>query len=112
MVIQTKNDVTSILTAMHDINKATEDLHVKTNLVHTLHHMQIVGTLLPKNFKALLTVEELANAEKLVLSTKDNKPWYSIPRANFLGTFIVYSFPYSYFSSFCSCLLIGLAIPL
>ena len=62
MVFLTKNDVTSILTAMHDINKATENSHVRTNLVHTLHRMQKVGTLPPSSFKTLLTPEELKSA--------------------------------------------------
>ena len=37
IVIRMKEDPASILTAMHDINCATENSHVKTNLVHTLH---------------------------------------------------------------------------
>ena len=45
IVLNTKDDVASILTAMHDINKATKNSHVKTNLVHTLHRMQKVGAL-------------------------------------------------------------------
>ena len=45
IVLNTKNGVASILTPMHDINKVTENSHVRTNLVHTLHRMQKVGTL-------------------------------------------------------------------
>ena len=83
MVISTKNDVTSILMAMHDINKATENSHVRTNLVHTLHRMQKVGTLPPSSFKALLTPEELKSAIEQAES-KGAKSWYTIPRAKFL----------------------------
>ena len=83
MVIWTKNDIKSILTAMHDINKATENSYIKTNLVHTLHRMQKVGTLLPSNFKTLLTSEELKSALEQTES-KGAKPWYNIPRAKFL----------------------------
>ena len=44
-MIRTKEDPASILTAMHNINRATENSHVKMNLVHTLHRMRKVGTL-------------------------------------------------------------------
>ena len=83
MVIRTKNDVTSILIAMHDINKATKNLHFKMHLIHTLHRMQKVGMLPPSNFKTLLTPEELKNAIEQAES-KEAKPWYTIPRAKFL----------------------------
>ena len=83
MVISTKNDVTLILTAMHNINKATENSHVQTNLVHTLHRMQKVGTLPPSSFKTLLTLEELKSAIEQAES-KGAKPWYTILRAKFL----------------------------
>ena len=59
MVILTKNDVISILIAMHDINNTTKNSHVRTNLVHTLHRMQKVGTLPPSSFKTLLSPKEL-----------------------------------------------------
>ena len=72
----------SILTAMHDINKATKNLHVKTNLVHTLHCMQKVGVLLPICFRDLLTPDEVQAAQKLADSV-DKKPWYNIPCAKF-----------------------------
>ena len=39
IVLHMKGNVTNSLTAMHDINKATENSHVKTNLVHILHRM-------------------------------------------------------------------------
>ena len=45
IVLKTREDVASILTAMHDINKAIENSHVKTNFVHTLHCMQKVRPL-------------------------------------------------------------------
>ena len=84
IVLNTKDDVASILTAMHDINKATENSHVKTNLVHTLHRMQKVGTLPVLSFRDWLTPEELLAAQKQVESTGDKKPWYPILRAKFL----------------------------
>ena len=84
MIIQTKDDITSILIAMHDINKATENAHVRTNLVHILHCMQKVGTLPLINFKALLTSEELEIAVNHAKETKENRPWYIILRVKFL----------------------------
>ena len=37
IVLCKHDDVTSILTAMHGINRSTENSHVKSNIVHTLH---------------------------------------------------------------------------
>ena len=68
---------------MHDINKATENSHIKTNIVHTLHRMQKVGVLSPMCFRDLLTPDEVQAALKLADSV-DKKPWYNIPRAKFL----------------------------
>ena len=45
MVLTITKDVTSILNAMHDINKATENSHVKSNLVHVLFWMEQMGRL-------------------------------------------------------------------
>ena len=45
IVLSILDNVTNILTTMHDINRATENSHVKSNVVHTLHRMQKVGTL-------------------------------------------------------------------
>ena len=83
IVLNTKDDVASILTTMHDINKATENSHVKTDIVHTLHRMQKVGVLSPICFRDLLTPDEVQAALKLADSV-DKKPWYNIPRAKFL----------------------------
>ena len=47
------------LTTMHDISKATENSHVKSNLVHILHRMQKVGVLPLSEFKHILIAEEL-----------------------------------------------------
>ena len=85
IVLNTKDDVASILTAMHDINKATENSHVKTNLVHTLHRMQKMGTPPVLSFRDWLTPEELLATQKQAESTGDKKPWYPIPRAKFLN---------------------------
>jgi hypothetical protein len=52
------DSVTDALTSMHDINKATENSHVKSNLVHTLHRMQTVGKLDLIEFKGFLTHDE------------------------------------------------------
>ena len=81
---------------MHDINKATENSHVKTNLVHTLHRMQKVGVLSPICFWDLLTPDEVQAALKLA-DSMDKKPSYSIPRAKFLDyiyTVSIKSFPF------------------
>ena len=69
---------------MHDINRATENSHVKTNLDHTLHRMQKVGTLPVDEFKIIMSAEEIQAAKNALLSNKENKPWYNIPRAKFL----------------------------
>ena len=69
---------------MHDINRATENSHVKTNLVHTLHRIQKVGTLPVDEFKCILSAKEIQAAKNSLLSNKENKPWYNIPRAKFL----------------------------
>ena len=69
---------------MHDINWATENSHVKTNLVHTLHHMQKVGTLSVDEFKSILSAEEIQAAKNALMSNKKKKPWYNIPHAKFL----------------------------
>ena len=98
MVICTIDDLTSILIAMHDINKATENFFGKTNLVHTLHYMQKVGILLAVNFKALLTLEELIATLKHAKENKENWTWYTIPRAKFLE--YIHSIS-SILSSFC-----------
>ena len=110
MVILTKNDITSILTTMHDINKATKNLHIRTNLVHTLHRMQKVGTLAPLSFKTLLTPEELKSAIEQAKS-KGAKPWYTIPRAKFLDyihsecpiiSLLIMTFPFHLHYAICS----------
>ena len=84
IVLKTREDVASILTAMHDINKATENSHVKTNFVHTLHRMQKVGLLSVSSFHDLLSAEEMIAAKKIAESVGDKKPWYPIPRSKFL----------------------------
>ena len=84
IVLYTLDNVTSILTAMHDINRATENSHVKTNLVHTLHRMQKVGTLPVEEFKGLLSPNKLIVAKNAIESINQNKPWYNIPRAKSL----------------------------
>ena len=84
IVLNTKDDVASILIAMHDINNAIENSHVKTNLVHTLHRMQKVEVLPVLSFRNWLTPEELVAAQKQAESTGDKKPWYPILRAKFL----------------------------
>ena len=84
IVLSTKDDVASILTAMHDINKATENSHIKTNLVYSLHQMQQVGLLPVSSFKDMLTAKELQVAQKQADSTEAKKPWYPISRVKFL----------------------------
>ena len=84
IVLRTLDNVTNVLIAMHDINRATKNSHVKTNLVHTLHRMQKVGTLLVDEFKCILSAEEIQTAKNSLLSNKENKPWYNIPCAKFL----------------------------
>ena len=84
IVLRTKDSTTSIITAMHHINKATESSHVKTNLVHTLHRMRKVGTLEYTQFKGLLTDNEFEATKKQFENNKENCPWYCLPRAKFL----------------------------
>ena len=83
-MLQTKGNVANSLTAMHDINKATENSHVKTNLVHILHHMKKVGWLEVSNFKDLLSPEEMTVVAERVKDEKDTSPWYILPQAKFL----------------------------
>ena len=83
-MLQTKGNVTNSLTAMHNINKATENSHVKTNLVHTLHRMRKVGRLEVSNFKDLLSPEEMTAMVEREKDEKDIGPWYILPRAKFL----------------------------
>ena len=80
----TREDVASILRAMHDINKATENSHIKTNFVHTLHRIQKVGLLPVSSFHNLLFVEEMIAAKKIADFVGEKKPWYPIPRSKFL----------------------------
>jgi hypothetical protein len=68
---------------MHDINKATKNSHVKSNLVHMLHRIQKVGQLPFTRFKDILTSEEMEQA-KLELQKPEKKTWIPIPRAKFL----------------------------
>ena len=84
IVLHTLDNVTSMLIAMHDINRATENSHVKTNLVHTLHRMQKVGTFPIEEFKGVLSPNELIAAKNATKSINQNRPWYNIPRAKFL----------------------------
>ena len=57
---------------------------MKTNLVHTLCRMQKVGTLPVDEFKSIQSTEEIQAAKNALLSNKENKPWYNIPRAKLL----------------------------
>jgi hypothetical protein len=61
---------------MHDINKATENSHVKSNLVYVLHQLQTVELLLVSEFKGILNAEELEQAKLQSMSTLEKKPWY------------------------------------
>ena len=84
IVIKKKEDVTLVLTAIYDTNCATENSHVKTNLVHTLHRMQKIEQLEVSKFSTLLSPDKMATAKKAADALKDNKPWYTLPRAKFL----------------------------
>ena len=84
IVLHTLDIITNVLTAMDDINQAIENLHVKTNLVHTLHRMQKVGTLHVEEFKDVLSLDELVAAKNAIESINQKKPWYNILRAKFL----------------------------
>ena len=54
--------------------RQTENLHVKTNLVHTLYRVQKYGNLELEKFKELLSPEE----ERACLANS-RKSWYSMP---------------------------------
>ena len=69
---------------MHDINKATENSHVKTSLVHILHRMKKVGRLEVSNFKDLLTLEEMTVAAEREKDEKDTSLWYILSQEKFL----------------------------
>jgi hypothetical protein len=83
ILLRTGDSVTDTLTSMHDINKSTENSHVKSNLVHTLHRIQTVGKLDVMEFKDWLTLEEL-EAAKIENSKLEKKTWYPLPRIYFL----------------------------
>jgi hypothetical protein len=72
IVLRTHDAVTDTLNSMHDINKATENSHVKSNLVHMLHRIQKVGQLPLSEFKDILTAEDMEQA-KLELNKPDKK---------------------------------------
>jgi hypothetical protein len=74
IVLDSKNGITDCLTAMHDINKATENSHMKSNLVHILHRMQKIGSLPAREFKSLLTLEDFEQALAHAESTSEKKP--------------------------------------
>jgi hypothetical protein len=83
IVLHTQDVVTDTLNSMHDINKATENSHVKSNLVHMLHCIQKVGQLPLSEFKDILTAEDMEQA-KMELNKPDKKTWIPIPRSKFL----------------------------
>ena len=83
ILINTKDAVTNALISMHDSNKATENSHVKSNLIHTLHWMQTVGKLDLVEFKNIMTAQEYKQAKADNAKT-DKKTWYHIPQSRFL----------------------------
>jgi hypothetical protein len=84
ILLKTMDSITDALTSMHDINKATENSHVKSNLVHTLHRMQTVGKLDLIEFKGFLTHDEYEQA-KAENAKAEKRTWYHIPRSRFLN---------------------------
>ena len=74
------------MTSMHDINRLTENSHVKSNLIHTLHRIQTVDKLDVMEFKDWLTPEEL-EATKIENSKPEKMTWYPLPRIHFLEYF-------------------------
>jgi hypothetical protein len=83
ILLLTKDSVTDALTSMHDINKSTENSHVKSNLVHTLHRMQTVGKLPLGEFQKWLGYDDY-EAAKIENAKPDNRRWYPLPRSRFL----------------------------
>jgi hypothetical protein len=83
IVLHTQDAVTDTLNSMHDINKATENSHVKSNLFYILHRIQKVGQLPLSEFNDILTIEEMEQA-KLEFNKPDKKTWIPIPRSKFL----------------------------
>jgi hypothetical protein len=83
ILLRTKDKVTDALSSMHDINKSTKNLHVKSNLVHILHRMQTVGKLDLKEFKEILTPEEY-EATRIENMKPEKKTWYPLSRTRFL----------------------------
>ena len=73
-MIWTKEDPASILMAMHNINRAIKNSHMKTNPVHTLHRMRKVGTLDVKKFRSLLIDDKFEAASKAAKDQNNNKP--------------------------------------
>jgi hypothetical protein len=84
ILLKTIDSITDALTSMHDINKATENSHVKSNLVHTLHRMQTVGKLDLIEFKGFLTHDEYEQA-KAENAKAEKRTWYHIPQSRLLN---------------------------
>jgi hypothetical protein len=83
ITLQTRDSITDALTSMHDINKSTENSHVKSNLVHTLHWIQTVGRLDLSEFQKYLGHDDY-EAAKVENTKADKRTWYRLPRSRFL----------------------------
>ena len=63
------------LTSISDYSRSTENLHVKTNKVHTLHRIKATGLQPLESFKDILTPEEYSKCES---NPMRGKTWYPL----------------------------------
>ena len=65
----------SKLTFIFDYIRSTENSHVKTNMVHTLHRIKAIGLQPLESFKDILTLEEFLKYESNLMR---GKTWYPL----------------------------------
>jgi hypothetical protein len=62
--------------------KSTENSHVKTNMVHTLHRIKATGMQPLESFKEMLTKEEYSKCQTNPMRTKT---WYQLTSEVFVS---------------------------
>lgn len=62
--------------------RSTENSHVKTNMVHTLHRIKATGMQPLESFKELLTPDEFAKCE---INPMRGKTWYPLTAEVFVS---------------------------
>lgn len=65
-----------------DLSRSTENSHVKTNMVHTLHRIKATGMQPLESFKEMLTKEEY---RKCLTNPMRSKTWYQLTAEVFVS---------------------------